>query len=194
MKTTRTLNIEDKSDYYFTDMTNLNNFKFDLVKINEIALLNNGFDFALLETNKISPLDNASTIYDINYTKSLSGINTPYLVFNHLSAYFKKSSVNKYLIFASTEKNKVMLENYTRIFNEIKRQIKLINYDKIFMYGKDLTRIKFTTSDNLSYNKLINIPVCVIRVGSISKENDVYYPQVLLRDCFYEYEKNSFSE
>ena len=111
-------------------MTNINDFKLDLLKITEIALLNNEFDFGLLEANKISPLDNASTIYDINYTKNLNGINTLYLVFNNLNAYFRKSAINKYLIFASTEKNKVMLENYTGIFNEIKRQIELMTNDK----------------------------------------------------------------
>ena len=81
-----------------------------------------------------------------------------------------------------------MLENYTGIFNEIKRQIELMTNDKMFRYGKDFMRIKFKASDNLPYNKLINIPVCVVVVGSIFKENNVYYPQVSINDCFYEYE------
>ena len=33
---------------------------------------------------------------------------------------------------------------------------------------------------------MINIPVCVFIISSIFKENNEYYPQVLLYDCFYE--------
>ena len=52
-------------------------------------------------------------MYDIKYIKNLNKLNTLYLVFNNLNAYFKKSGVDRYLIFALTEKNRVMLENYT---------------------------------------------------------------------------------
>ena len=34
---------------------------------------------------------------------------------------------------------------------------------------------------------MINIPVCVLIISSIFKENNEYYPQVLLYDCFNEY-------
>ena len=49
-------------------------------------------------------------------------------------------------------------------------------------------KISFKTNDDLPLNKIINIPVCVIIVSSIFKENHKYYPQVLLHDCFCEYE------
>ena len=57
-------------------------------------------------------------------------------------------------------------------------------------YSKDFMKITFKTSDDLPLNKIINIPVCVVIVSSIFKENNEYYPQVLLHDCFYEYEEN----
>ena len=50
-------------------------------------------------------------------------------------------------------------------------------------------KIKFKTNDDLPLNKIINIPVWVVIVSSIFKE-DGHYPQVLLHDCFYEYEEN----
>ena len=40
MKATKGLNIKDKPGYFFTDMTNINNFDPDLLIINEIAVLN----------------------------------------------------------------------------------------------------------------------------------------------------------
>ena len=58
----------------------------------------------------------------------------------------------------------------------------------MFKYGKDVMRIKFKINDDLPYNKMINIPVCVIIVSSVFKEYGSYHPQVLLYDCFYEYD------
>ena len=47
-------------------------------------------------------------MYDIKYTKNLNSLNTLYLVFNDLDAYIEKSGEKRYLIFASTEKNKML--------------------------------------------------------------------------------------
>ena len=48
-------------------------------------------------------------LHDIKYIKNLNSLNSPYIVFNNLDAYIEKSGENRYLIFASTGKNKVML-------------------------------------------------------------------------------------
>ena len=53
-------------------------------------------------------------MYDIKYIKNLNSLNSLYLVFNNLDAYIEKSGENRYLIFASTEKNTIMLKNYFR--------------------------------------------------------------------------------
>ena len=37
---------------------------------------------------------------------------------------------------------------------------------------------------------MINVPVCVVTVSSIITEDNEYHLQVLLHDCFYEYEEN----
>ena len=78
-----------------------------------------------------------------------------------------------------------MLENYTEIFDEIADQIKLMSDDKV-KYYKDIMRIKFKTNDDRVFNEMINIPVCVTVVSSVFKDNDEYYPQITLHDCFYE--------
>ena len=57
-------------------------------------------------------------------------------------------------------------------------------------YSKDFMKIRFKTNDNLPLDKIINIPVCVVIVSSIFKEDNEHYPQVLLHDFFYEYEEN----
>ena len=162
MKVTRQLNIKDKSDYFFTDMINVNNF-----------------DSSLLHVDR--------TVIDYDFVKNLNKMDNLYLVFTNLDAVFRKSGKNKYLIFTATEKNKVMLESYIELFDETADQIELMSDDKV-MYCRDIMRMKFKTSDNLVLNVMINIPVCAIVVSSVFKENDYYYPQISLNDCFYEYD------
>ena len=48
-------------------------------------------------------------------------------------------------------------------------------------------QLKFESYDDLPLGKILNIPVCVIIARSFFQENDKYYPQVHLKDCFYEY-------
>ena len=86
MKTTKRLNNEDKSSYFSTDMTNINNFDPSLLTINEIAVCNSG-----------------STMYEISYKKES---NTAYVVFNNITCVFRKSGQNKYLIFCETQEKK----------------------------------------------------------------------------------------
>ena len=50
---------------------------------------------------------------------------------NNLDAYIEKSGENKCLIFASTDKNEMVLGDYTEIWDEIKEQIELISGNKL---------------------------------------------------------------
>ena len=85
MKTIKRLNIEDKPDYFFTNMTNINNFDPKLILINEFTIFESG-----------------SIMFDISYCEES---NTPYIVFNNIECVFKKSGINSYLVFCETEKN-----------------------------------------------------------------------------------------
>ena len=84
MKATKGSNIKGKSGYFFTDMTNINNFDPDLLIINETAVFNSG-----------------STMYEISYNEEC---NTPYVVFNNITCVFRKSGKDKYLIFCKKRK------------------------------------------------------------------------------------------
>ena len=78
--------------------------------------------------------------YEIKYIKDLNSSNCLYLVFNNLDAYIEKSGENKYLIFASTNKNEMVLKNYTELWDEIKEQIELITGNKVITYDKDFMK------------------------------------------------------
>ena len=47
-------------------------------------------------------------------------------------------------------------------------------------------RIKIKTNDDIVFNEIITISVCVIVVSSVFKEYDGYYAKIALHDCFYE--------
>ena len=63
----------------------------------------------------------------------------------------------------------------------------LITDDDVFIMVKDFMRIKIKTNDVLPYNEQINVPVCVTAISSIFEENEVYYPQIALHVCSYDY-------
>ena len=115
---------------------------------------------SLLNIDQIAFKRNNTITYDIKHIKNLNGSNSFYLVFNNLDVYIEKSGENKYLIFASTDKNKMVLGDYTEIWDEIKEQIELISGNKVIKYSKDFMKIRFESDDDLPISKVINIPVC----------------------------------
>ena len=145
------------------------------------------FDPKLLVINGFAIFEDGSIMFDINYCEKN---NVAHNVFNNVECIFRKSDVFSYLILCETEKNKKMLDKYTKIIDEIKEQILFITEDenegKNFIIGKDFMRFRFKTNDNLVYNKKNNVLVCAISISSVFEERNWYYPQIELQDCFYE--------
>ena len=95
-----------------------------------------------------------------------------------------KNNENKYLIFASTDKNKEALENYTELWDKIKDQIEVIGVNKPIKYKKYFMKIKSESDDDLPLGKILNIPVFNNCRICFSRKQQ----QVFLHECFYEYE------
>ena len=66
MKTIRQINIENRQNYLFNDMTDINDFDPNLLNIE-----------VLFESNEL-------IMYDIKYIKNLNSSDSLYLVFNNL--------------------------------------------------------------------------------------------------------------
>ena len=117
------------------------------------------FDLGLLNIDQIAFKRSDSIIYGIKCIKNLNSSNSLYLVFNnYLDAYIEKSGENKYLIFASTDKNELVLGDYTEIWDKIKEQIELISGNKVIKYSKDFMKIKFELDNDLPLRNILNIP------------------------------------
>ena len=78
------------------------------------------------------------------------------------------------------------MQKYWKVFNGKKEIIKKINdYNQAIKYHDNYMKIKFSTDDNISQNKIIYFPSVIIIIRSITKKDDKYYPQPFLDDCLY---------
>ena len=94
------------------------------------------------------------------------------------------------MIFASTDNNKEVLEEYTKLWNQIKNQIETINGGEPIKYKKYFMRIRFKSDDDLPLGKILSIPSMIIVVGSAFQEDSKYYPQVCLHERLYKFVNN----
>ena len=72
-----------------------------------------------------------------------------YFIIGEVDGYNEGKNGNKYLTFASTDKNKEVLAKYAKLWDEIKYLIKAINGGEAGEYEKDFMKIKFHSDNNL---------------------------------------------
>ena len=150
--------------YFFITMVNVTELNTSLVGIDKI--IHENIDF----------------VYDIEY---FNNFGTLHLIFNNVDAYFMSFKEDEYLIFAKTERNKNMMENYEELWDFIREEIRLIDDVEPFKYKKDFMKINFKSNDKVPTNEILNIPVCVLIIKSILKRDGKYYPQIYLDSCYF---------
>ena len=91
------------------------------------------------------------------------------------------------MIFASTDKNKEVLEKYKKLWNETKNQIETINSGEPTEYKKAFRKIKLKSDNQLLLGKILNIPSMIIVTRSVFQEDNKYYPRVYLHECLYKF-------
>ena len=84
--------------------------------------------------------------------ENIDSANSLYLIFNNVDGYIEcnsteESNGDKHLIFASTDKNKEVLEKYKELWDEINNQIKAISCGKPIFMGE--------ISQKLSLNQIM---------------------------------------
>ena len=180
MENIKQINIKNRTYYFFNDVINIKNFDLSLIKIGKKSYKNVG-------------------IYNIGYIamKSISGyeninsVNPLYLIIGEVDGYIEENNGNKYLFFASTDKNKKVLEKYRKLWDEIKSHIQTINAGKSgeYKYMKilnDYMKIKFNSDDTLPLNNILKLHMITIIVRSVFEEDGKCYPQIFLDECLYE--------
>ena len=168
------INIENRPYYFFSDIINIQNFDPNLLRIDKISFKTINAVFYCIKYITMKSLNHVN--FDCK--------NSRHLVFNGVGGYIGKIKEDNYLIFASTDKNKEVLEKYTELSDQIKTQIETINGSKPIEYKKDFIKIRFQADDDLPLGRVLSIPVMVV-TGSIFQEGSKYYPQVVLHECVY---------
>ena len=143
-------------------------------------------DSSLLEINKLSFKGVFSlNIYYIKYIPTKSPIRVSIdrtdndedflnLFLDNVDEYIEENDEIKYLVFASTGKNKEALKNYTKLCEETKRQIEVLNDDEPVKYKKDFMKIEFESDNNLPLSKTFNTTDMIIAVASVLESKGKY--------------------
>ena len=106
MITFRQASIENRPYYFFNDVINIKNFDPNLLSIDKISFNSTDAAIYYIKYIIIKSLDH----------ENIDSANHLYLVFNNVDGCItEESNENKYLIFASTDKNKEVLKKYTEL-------------------------------------------------------------------------------
>ena len=109
------INFKNQTNYFFNDMINIKDFDSLLIKIDKKSYENIGiYHIGYITIKSISDCEN------------INSVNPLYLIIGNVDGYTEESNGNKYLTFSSTDKNKKVLEKYTKLCNEIKYHIQTI--------------------------------------------------------------------
>ena len=134
-------------------MINIEKFDSNLLKINKKSYKSVGIYYiGYITIKRISDYENINNVYSV------------YLITDKAEGYIECNSIgetnrNKYLTFASTEKNKEALKKYRELWNGIKYLIEC-NFIKAGEYEKDFMKIKFNSDVNLPLNKKLKLQTC----------------------------------
>ena len=125
---------------------------------------------------------NNITIYHIgyitkNYKYQINSISPLNLTVHEVDDFIEEKERRKYLNFALTDSNSEVLIKHTEIWSGIEDQTKKINGSKSGEYGKDYTKIKFNSDDDLLLNKQLKFINLTIIVRTVFEEDGKYYPQ-----------------
>ena len=137
MEIIKQINIKNRTYYFFNDMINVKNFDPGLLKIDKKS-------YKSIDIFYIGYI----TMKDSDHVK-INSINPLYLIIGEVDGYIEENNGNKYLTFTSTDKNKKVLEKYTKVWDEIKYHIQTINAGKSGEYEKDYIKIKFNPDNDL---------------------------------------------
>ena len=127
----------------------------------------------------------ASQKKSISDCENINSVNLLYLIIGDVNRYIEESNGNKYLTFSSTDRNKKVLEKYTKLLDKIKYHIQTIHANKSGEYDKDYMKIKFNSDEDLPLNKILKLHLLTIIVRSVFEEDGKYYRQVFLDECLY---------
>ena len=165
------IDIKDWTYYFSSDIINIENFKWNNIKVDEKSYKD-------------------ILIYYIGYVTikeyiKIDSVKPLYLIFRYLNEYFEEINGNKYLTLVPTNESKEKIEKEEKLWIKIRDFIRSVikNLDDS---DEKCMKIKFNSDGELPLNKMIKIPAMALAVRAIFLENNKYHPEVSLDECLYE--------
>ena len=113
------INTKNRTYYFLKDIINIKKFDWSLLKIDKKSYKNTVIYYiGYVTTNSISDYE------------SINSVNQLYLIAGKSDGYIEEKNENKYLAFASTDKNKEELKKYIELWNGIKNLTELNSIKK----------------------------------------------------------------
>ena len=88
-------------------------------------------------------------------------------------------------MFDLTDENKEILKKYNQLWEGNKNNVEVINDDQC-KCGKDFTKVKFDTDDNLPLNRSLSLRKLTIAFRAVFEDEGKFYMQVNLDECLCE--------
>ena len=165
----KSLEIKIKINYNGDDIIYINDFNVDLLEIikrkSRIGANNYHIGYVL------------DTDYDYDYNT----IKPLYFVVGRLIGYIEEieGSSNKYLVVASSIRNKNIISVldmvWASIEDEINPGIKI----------KDYNKFRFNSDIDLPLNTIIEFRSLIINISCVIEKDNEYYPEIYLDECLY---------
>ena len=170
MGTTKEINIKNRTDYFYNDFIDLDEFDESKIKVdkrdfNDFDINNLGYE----HKKKISECD------------VINSVNLLYLRIININGQFKKSKDDAwYLVIFDKDVYKKLVD----IFESIKNKITEKTWDAL-EYDKDYMKKKSESNNIFPIDKDVNICVATIIIRDIFAKDGKNYPELFLDDGLY---------
>ena len=160
----RQMKIKIRPNYLFNDnkIDNIKDFDSSQLEINKLSF--KGVFSVKIHYIKYIPTKNSNRV---SIDRTDNDEDNLYLFLDDVDGHIEKNNGIKYLVFDSTDENKEALKNYTKLWEETKRQFEVINDDEPIKYRKDFMKIKSESDYDLPLGKTFNIVDMIVAVASV---------------------------
>ena len=170
MRTTKEINIKNRTYYFYNDIIDLDEFDESKIKVDKKDF--NDIDIYYLG------YEHKKNISECNVINS---VNLLYLRIVDIKGQFEKGKDDAwYLVISDKDVYKKLVD----IFESIKNKITEKTWDAL-EYDKDYMKIKFESDNIYPIDKDVNIYTVTIRIRAIFAKNGKHYPQLFLDDGLY---------
>ena len=166
----KSLEMKTKINYNWDDIIYINNFNVDLLEI-------------IKRESRIG-----ANVYYIRYVldpDDYNTINPLYFVVGRLIGYIEEieGSSDKYLVVASSVRNKNIISVLDMVWTSIENKIKDEINTNIKI--KDCDKFRFNSDIDLPLDVLIEFRSLVINISCVIEKDNEYYPEIYLDECLY---------